>query len=113
MKKVEVLSSAGDNTPNIVSSDDYLFLPCARELGFFTAEVPYINEVDPDAINKKFPIFVDSNSRYKRLYNNTGTSVSYWLRSPYSQSSSYWVYCYGSSYSYTYGSYYIAPCFCI
>ena len=114
MKKVEVLSSKGGQLPSIVSSDDYIFLPSATEIGFYTTEVPYINEIDSGATSRRLAYFTDSNSRTKKLYNNTGSTGNWWTRSPYSGNSTSYIYVtyYGSN-NWSSGSMYIIPCFCI
>lgn len=45
LKKARIKASAGDLSSDIVTSDDYIYIPCVREMGGSTA-VPYINEGD-------------------------------------------------------------------
>ena len=87
IKTVETLSSAGNTSPDIVSSKDNLFLFSQAEVGFNTTAVPYCNEVDADAEEVTFSIFTDNASRIKKRYNGTGEAVDWWLRSPYSSGS--------------------------
>ena len=75
IKEVEVLSSIGDLMPDIVSSNDKLFLLSAAELDSAnSAEVPYCNEIDPDSEEITFSVFTDNSSRIKKTYNNTGSA---------------------------------------
>ena len=116
IKEVKVLSSEGDTLPTIVSSNDKLFLFSQAEVGFNTGTVPYCNEVDADAETVTFPIFTDNASRIKKTYNGTGTAGDWWLRSPYSSSSTNFCYVginggsYGSGASSAHG---VAFGFCI
>jgi hypothetical protein len=82
IKTVKVLSSEGNTSANIVTSEDKLFLFSQAEVGFNTTDVPYKNEVDVDAETKTFAIFTDYNSRIKKYYNGEGTANYWWLRSP-------------------------------
>ena len=82
IKSVQVLSSAGETSPNIVSSVDKLFLFSHAEVGFTPTTVPYCNEVAEGADSVQLPIFTDNNSRIKKHYNGTGSAASWWLRSP-------------------------------
>ena len=101
IRQVEVRSSEGGTSPDIVSSNDYLFLFSHAEVGFDTTAVPYCNEVDPDAEQVAFSLFTSNNSRIKKMYNGTGTAVNWWLRSPDPSNSTYYryVYNYGGAYS--------------
>ena len=91
IKPVRVLSSAGQTSANIVTSIDKLFLFSQAEVGFQTTEVPYSNEVDAGADNKTFTLFTSNNSRIKKTYNGTGTASSWWLRSPLSSNTAYFM----------------------
>ena len=82
IKRVQVLSSEGGTSPNILRSDDYLYLMSRAEVGFNAGDVPYCDEVDPDAENVTFACYTDNNSRIKKYYNGTGGAVPWWLRSP-------------------------------
>ena len=83
IQTVQVRSSAGDSLPDIVTSDDRLFLLSLAEVGFNADVVPYMDEVDPDAAQITFQCFTDHASRIRRQYNGTGTAMIWWLRSPY------------------------------
>ena len=88
IKAVDVLTSIGNTSATIHTTSDRLFLFSQAEVGFNKAEVPYKNEVDADAEQVSFALFTDNNSRIKKTYNGEGSAVPWWLRSPYSQSSS-------------------------
>lgn len=87
IKTVQVMSSIGKTSATISTSEDNLFLLSQAELGWNTTDVPYKNEVDPDAERVSFAIFTDNNSRIKKHYNGTGTAGNWWLRSPLSSNS--------------------------
>lgn len=88
IKTVEVMSSAGNTSADIVTSEDNLFLFSHAEVGFKPTDVPYSNEVDADAEEVTFSIFTDNTSRIKKGYNGTGTAaLVWWLRSPHSSHS--------------------------
>lgn len=81
--KVIVLSSQGDESTTIISSEDWLYLRSMVEVGFGMSETPYMNEVDVDADDKKCVLYTDNRSRVKKKNNNTGTPETWWLRSPW------------------------------
>ncbi len=82
IKTVEVLSSAGGASAEIVSAEDKLFLFSQAEVGFSTTVVPYSNEVDAEGETVIFPIFTNNASRVKKRFNGTGEADLWWLRSP-------------------------------
>ena len=82
IKSVQVLSSAGETSAEIVSCVDKLFLFSRAEVGGNVNDVPYSNEIDPGAETKTFALFTDNNSRIKKYYNGTGAATFWWLRSP-------------------------------
>lgn len=84
IKTVNVLASEGNTSPNIITSQDKLFLFSQAEVGFNKNDVPYKNEVEAGAEQVTFPIFTDNNSRIKKYYNGEGAANNWWLRSPYS-----------------------------
>ena len=94
IRQVEVRSSEGGTSPDIVTSNDYLFLFSHAEVGFDTTAVPYCNEVDPGAEQVAFSLFTSNNSRIKKMYNGTGTAVHWWLRSPDPSNSTYYRFVY-------------------
>ena len=88
IKAVRVLSHNGYNDEEtIVEAQDKLFLFSQREV-FGNTGIPYRDEVDADAEDKMFPIFTNNNARIRKTYNGEGSAVYWWLRSPYSGSSS-------------------------
>ena len=82
IKSVQVLSSAGETSAEIVNCVDKLFLFSRAEVGGNINDVPYCNEVDADAENRNFSIFTNDASRIKKYYNGTGAAAYWWLRSP-------------------------------
>ncbi|MBE6683479.1 MAG: hypothetical protein E7595_04915 [Ruminococcaceae bacterium] len=87
IKTVDVLSSEGNTSATITTSEDKLFLFSQAEVGFNTTAVPYSKEVDADAESVTFGIFTDNASRIKKTYNGEGTAAYWWLRSPSASSS--------------------------
>lgn len=96
MKKVQILSSVGNISADIVSSEDYLFVPSYAEMGFGVNEQPYHYEVDTDADEIRFAMYTGNDQRIKKLSNGDGSASYYWTRSPYSGSSSSFCYIYGN-----------------
>ena len=88
IKIVQVRSSIGETKADISTSNDRLFLLSRAEVGFNVSDVPYKDEVDPDAENVTFALFTDNNSRIKKTYNGTGSASNWWLRSPEASGSS-------------------------
>lgn len=84
ISQVEVLSSKGNTSPEIVTSNDYLYLMSTAEAGFSTTVTPYKEEIDVDAENVAFALYTNDASRIKKTYNGTGSAGLWWLRSPYS-----------------------------
>lgn len=116
IKTVQVMSSAGNTSADIVTSEDKLFLFSQAEVGFNTDAVPYCNEVDADAEEITFSIFTDNNSRIKKTYNGAGSATHWWLRSPLASSST--GFCIvlstgGSGHTDAYNSFGVAFGFCI
>lgn len=89
---VIVLSSQGEESTTIISSEDWLYLRSMAEVGFRTTENPYMYEVDADADDKKSSLYTDDNSRIKKYYNNTGSAKYWWLRSPWLSNSTNFAY---------------------
>ncbi|MBR1630897.1 MAG: hypothetical protein IJ680_03495, partial [Paludibacteraceae bacterium] len=87
IKSVQVLSSAGKQSANILTSIDKLFLFSWSELGWDTNAVPYRDEIDAGAERKTFAIFTDNASRIKKTFNGEGSASNWWLRSPVAASS--------------------------
>ena len=88
IKLVQVRSSAGNQSTEIVSCDNYLYLPSYSEVGFGRGS-PYIGEIDPDVygsntLDAVWPVFTDNASRIKRIGGSAGTASIWWLRSPFS-----------------------------
>ena len=87
IKKVQVLSSKGNSSAEIVTSNDYLYLMSQAEVGFDVSTTPYVEEIDAEAENVTFSLYTDNNSRIKKTYNGTGSAGNWWLRSPRAGSS--------------------------
>ena len=83
IRRVQVLSSAGNTSADIVTAEDKLFLLSYSELTG-TTNAPYQGEVDPEAERMQFEVFVDGASRIKKKYNGEGDVTYWWTRSPYS-----------------------------
>ena len=93
IKEVEVISTSGNSSTDIVSCNDKLFSLCAAEMYAEAAiTVPYEFEVDPDADEITFSVYTDRNSCVKKTFNGKGSAVEYWLRSPRSVSQTKFVY---------------------
>lgn len=78
LAKVITKSSAGDNSTDIVSCEDFIFAPPVKALGLFTTTDPYSNEIEA-----VFNIFPDAASRIKYMDNGDGEVSDYWTASPY------------------------------
>lgn len=88
IKTVDILSTKGDMSAMITTSEDKIFLFSEAEVGFCVTEFPYSAEVDGEAENTTFPIFTDDTSRIRKRYNGEGGAGDYWwLRSPLPTSS--------------------------
>lgn len=109
IKKAKKLTSAGNQSATIKSSDDYLFLFSEEEL---FGKVTYAKAGE----GKQYPIFTDNNSRIKKLANGTGSATRWWERSPYGSNATGFCYvnsdgtAYFSGASSTYG---VAFGFCV
>ena len=82
IRTVKVMSSVGQASPNIVISEDTLFLPSVAEVGYLATDEPFVSEVDASAENRTFSVFTDSASRIRKYYNGAGSATMWWLRSP-------------------------------
>jgi hypothetical protein len=84
IKTVDVLSSEGNTSAVITSSENKLFLFSSAEVRINVAIAPYCNEIDSNADEKTFSVFTDITSRVRKKYNGTGEALQWWLRSPHS-----------------------------
>ncbi|MEG2679447.1 MAG: DUF6273 domain-containing protein [Oscillospiraceae bacterium] len=75
IKSVNKLTSAGNNSPSIVTSSDKLWLPSYTEVGF--AHNP---SYSPGGEGSAYPLFISDASRIKTV---NGSAAHWWLRSPY------------------------------
>lgn len=78
IQKVQVMSSAGNMSQSIVTSEDYIWIPSCKEVGFNINTVPYSDESE-GTIN----YFTNDPSRIKHLGGSQGAANYWWLRSPY------------------------------
>ena len=81
IKTVDVLTSKGGTSYDILTTRCKLFLFADAEVGANKTATPYMNEVDPDAETMQFPIFTDNASRIKKTANGTGAAYGWWARS--------------------------------
>lgn len=81
IKQVQIKSSAGDKSTNIVSSDCYVAIPSIYELVSTVNGDPYANEGSP------IDYFTTANDRI--CCNSDGVAVDYWTRSPNAGYSAY------------------------
>lgn len=87
-KLVQRRSSIGNTSSTIDTYNRHIFLLTYAEVGFGVNEVPYKNEVDPEARNITLPIYTDNASRIKKHYNGEGSAEWWWLASPLASSAS-------------------------
>ena len=88
IKLVNILANAGDQSSEILTSEDRLYLPSTAELGYGTDAVPYKNEVSSNAQEITFSKYTSNEARIKKTYNGTGAATTYWLRSAEASGSS-------------------------
>lgn len=81
IQRVNVMSNIGDNSPEVSTSEDKLFVPSYTEV-FGSLSMPYKNEVSDLVETKQFEIFTTNSSRIKRTYNGEGNAYEYTLRTP-------------------------------
>lgn len=79
--EIKVLSSAGNQSIDIVNGSAKTFIPSIAEV-FNLSSLPFINEVSQYAESLRFPIFTTTSSMIKKTYNGEGTAQSYGTRSP-------------------------------
>lgn len=76
------LTTAGNNSSNIVKSTDYFRLPSVAEVGFHADAYPYNKEVSAEAKEITFSLYTDYTSRIKKDFNGEGVAHMWYLRSP-------------------------------
>ena len=86
IKLVRVKSSAGGGSTEISSSNCYITIPAVAEISNITVE-PYISELDGAEVIDYFALD-DS----EVLRDENGNAVTYWTRSPYIHSTTYYQY---------------------
>ena len=85
IKQVKVISSVGNKSAEISTSNCYIYLPAVIELSDDFAYEPYISE---ETASDKTITFFDSSSKRIR-YNANNVATEYWTRSPDVNSDSY------------------------
>ncbi len=81
VKKSITLANAGNQSSEIIASEDWFRIPSTAEMRFDTTSVPYKDEVSTNAAEIAFDQYVDNTSRIKKQYNGEGTAQNYWTRS--------------------------------
>lgn len=81
IQKVNVMSTIGEDSPEVSTSEDKLFVPSYTEV-FGSLAMPYKNEVSDLVETKQFEIFTTNSSRIKSTYNGEGVACEYTLRTP-------------------------------
>lgn len=112
MQSVQVRSLAGNDSDEIVFSNDYLFLPSLGEVdSAWLTSYGYTEEIDPAAEELTFSCFTNNDSRMKA---KRGAVVRWWLRSPWNVSSNYFATVPHTGISYTNTAFYgVCPGFCL
>lgn len=77
VQMVNVASSIGNQSYEISTANDYIWIPSNKEVGFTITTAPYSNEAE-GTIN----YFTSNASRIKKLDNGNGAANYWWLRSP-------------------------------
>lgn len=75
---VNVISSEGENSTEIVKTQDVMWVPTYKALGYAASSAPYAQE--SEAV---FNLFTTQSSRVKSLNNGEGAACNYWTSSPY------------------------------
>ena len=83
---VYVRANAGNQTATINEEVRHMYAPSASELGCYTNDVPFVNEICDEANEKQFSMYTGNAQRIKKTFNNTGTARDYWTRSAWSGS---------------------------
>ena len=84
LKNVVVSSTEGNGSNTITSSNCYVFAPSISEIYPAINYAPYVNE---GTIISHMTL-----ASNRKCYNASGTSVTYWTRSPYTGSSGIYIY---------------------
>ena len=88
---IKMLSSEGNQSPNIVEIAGKIFIPCLSEVVSNITSVPYCNEVSHYSENARFPIFSVTNTILRKKYNGQGDACTYFTRSPDASSTVYYA----------------------
>lgn len=77
IKQVQIKSSIGNKSTELSSSDCYIAIPSVYELNSSMSSEPYYSEAYPASTIEYF-----TNQASRICYDNNGTPVMYWTRSP-------------------------------
>ncbi len=85
IKPVNKVTTSGNQATTTTTTSDELWLFSAKEVGLYTTTAGYSSE------GETYPLFVDNDSRIKKLSNGTGSADYWWTRSPHTGSATYFV----------------------
>ena len=94
-RTVQVRSSIGETKASIAISEDKLMLYSFSEQHGRT-DVPYCDEVDPEAEEMRFPLATDLAATTKYRYNGAGAVANYVYRSPDAADNTKYILKYGN-----------------
>lgn len=109
IKTVKKVSDGGYSNQVEITTEDKVWIPSYHEVGLTGSEYAVGQQ------GTQYDIFTDANSR-KRSKKDASSSTAWWLRSSYVRTNSYFwgVHSVGEGTYYSiYGTYGVAPCFCI
>ena len=102
-----ISSTRGDLSTDIVTSEDYIWLPAAKEVNQATTTAGPMSEA-----NGIINLFTDDASRIKYLNNGAGAASYWWLRSPFmTHATSFSIVHSGGWYGYSYAGSAYGVCF--
>lgn len=105
-------NGSSSSSSAVTATTDYFFLLSEYEV---FGNITYANNYEAN-YQQQYAYYSAGNSKVKYRHDQTGSSVYWWLRSPYAGSSSYFVYVNaGGSVAYSYASisFGLAPGFCV
>lgn len=86
IRPVKKKTTAGNKATTIQTTTDSLWLASAKELNLLTTSAGYQDE------GETYPLFVDNESRIKKLSNGAGSANGWWTRSPSTGVTTYFRY---------------------
>ncbi len=101
IRSVTISSTAGDMSTDIVTCEDYIWIPAANEVGAVTYKAALKYEV-----NGTINFFTSDTSRIKRMKNGEGASQYWHLRSPALETSTPFYYVHTGGWGSAYGAAY-------